>query len=138
MHSRLTPARRLCATALAGLLALYACLSVVHGAEHEHRYCAEHEAFEELVPSDELAGKSGFDREEADEPHQRCVLAQCVERQGIATLAPSTPLAPVVHSTAPPPPPRPAQSPLSPLAVAPKSSPPAQARVCLHSDPCWS
>ncbi len=127
MHFRVTPARRFGATALAGLLSLYACLAVVHGAEHEHRYCAEHEAFEEVVSSEASQATGATEPDAGEEAHQACVLAECVERHGSAVLVVAAAVAPLLRPSLAEPEPRAANPPVSPLAVAPKSSPPARA-----------
>ncbi|MFN7135625.1 MAG: hypothetical protein ACK4N5_26370 [Myxococcales bacterium] len=127
MSLLLATPRKLCASAFAAMLALYACLVVVHGAEHRHRYCAEHEAFEEVGGDSaraDAAGQPGEQDERDGEDHELCPLIDTGERNGPPQLASLVPVGLLTHAPAVAAKAGPLTPPLPPLAVAPKSSPP--------------
>jgi hypothetical protein len=139
MRHRFHIAGRLTATLLVALWASQPVLVIAHAQEHAHRYCPEHQAFEEAAgsPGTGLGAQARelgtLERQQPASPsaslplHEECAVFAPTTRDQmegpeplpiiLACLAVSRP------STAPPQPP---SSPLSVLDTAPKASPPAR------------
>jgi hypothetical protein len=134
---------RLCRATAMLLVALWAVQPVatwVHSSEHIHRYCAEHQAFEEggsrtegargvvAASSAQLtAGTTALD-ESGPRPHERCNLPACGARVSVLPAVGMHLPAPPLEARAVAPPARSVPAPpLAVLDLAPKASPPSRA-----------
>lgn len=129
---------RACAAALAVLWLALPLLELLHAGEHAHRFCAEHQAFEEL--EGELPRAPSLAAQEAEpggaealesaartgDEHEQCPLAWAEPRRAWLLVSASTPL------TGEPQEVRPLRRTVWPgaavplLALAPKASPPSR------------
>ncbi len=129
---------RACAAALAVLWLALPLVELVHAGEHAHRFCAEHQAFEEAQgetpPAPSLAARE-VERGAAEalelaagteEAHEQCCLAWAEPRRAWHLASESTPLTREAREL------RPLRGAVWPgagvplLALAPKASPPGR------------
>jgi hypothetical protein len=122
-------ARRAIAALLVGFWMAALVGSLVHGESHEHRYCAQHKAFEEVgarrssasTPSDSSSWQAGAS---GNLQHQACAFAELGVRAPLDELPRIDVERPVPPELATTPALAPVASPIPLLANAPKASPP--------------
>lgn len=140
MPSRAATFRRYTATLIVALWLLPLLMAIGHSREHAHRFCPEHQAFEETVRgtgqvlsrrSEQVPALAAARTTEATDSsrltHETCPLVTAGAREEVlASEAVWVVTARLAVSRPPTAPPQPCSS-LPILATAPKSSPPARA-----------